>query len=165
MEEKDLENTLADGLGLKLVEALQNQTDEDGDYIEDAITIPEEKVELKQPEPTTAPINFSADTYVLSENITKLIHLVNTLPSDVNKQTGAVIIKQTMEAMGISMKDLMVEAKGVQENINGNIRTCMSDIEEAKATIKALESEIKSYKKLSTELDDLVGLFIVTEKK
>lgn len=162
MDEKDLEkSTLADGLGLKLVEALQNQTNADGDYIEEPVRIYEEKTELKSELPQ---INISSDNYVLSENVTKLIHLVNSLPADVSKQTGAVIIKQTMEAMGTSMRDLMMEAKQVQENINGNIRNCMSDIEEAKASIKSHEAQIKSYKNLSTELNDLVGLFIVTEK-
>lgn len=165
MDEKDLEKgTLADGLGLKLVAALKNQTDEDGDYIEEPIVVPEEKTEIKPSAPAPQ-INVSSDNYVLSENITKLIHLVNSLPADVSKQTGAIIIKQTMEAMGISMKDLMIEAKQVQENINTNIRGCMSDIEEAKASIKNLESQIGSYKNLSTELNDLVGLFIVTEPK
>jgi len=166
MDEKDFEkSTLADGLGLKLVEALQNQTNADGDYIEEPIKIAEEKTELKSSARTELPkINISSDTYVLSENITKLIHLVNSLPADVSKQTGAIIIKQTMEAMGTSMRDLMMEAKQVQENINGNIRSCMSDIEEAKASIKTHEAQIKSYKNLSTELNDLVGLFIVTEK-
>jgi len=162
MEEKDLEKSLfADGLGSKLVAALQSQTDESGDFIEEPIKIHEEKVTLN-PEPVQ--INISSDNYVLSENVTKLIHLVNSLPADVSKQTGAIIIKQTMEAMGISMKDLMIEAKQVQENINSNIRNCMSDIEEAKASIKNLESQIGSYKNLSTELNDLVGLFIMTEK-
>ncbi len=162
MDEKDLEkSTLADGLGLKLVEALQNQTNADGDYIEEPVKIYEEKTELKSELPQ---INISSDNYVLSENVTKLIHLVNSLPADVSKQTGAVIIKQTMEAMGTSMRDLMIEAKQVQENINGNIRSCMSDIEEAKASIKSHEAQIKSYKNLSTELNDLVGLFIITEK-
>ena len=165
MDEKDLEkSTLADGLGMKLVAALQSQTDEDGDYIEEPVAVPEEKLELRPTQPV-AQINISSDTYVLSDNVTKLIHLVNSLPPDVSKQTGAIIIKQTMEAMGISMKDLMIEAKQVQENINTNIRSCMSDIEEAKASIKNLESQIGSYKNLSTELNDLVGLFIVTEKK
>lgn len=168
MDEKDFEkSTLADGLGLKLVEALQNQTNADGDYIEQPIKIAEEKTEIK-PAPSykaeLPKINISSDNYVLSENVTKLIHLVNSLPADVSKQTGAIIIKQTMEAMGTSMRDLMMEAKQVQENINGNIRSCMSDIEEAKASIKAHEAQIKSYKNLSTELNDLVGLFIVTEK-
>ncbi len=165
MDEKDLEKgTLADGLGLKLVAALQNQTDTDGDYIEEPVVVPAEKTEIK-PAKSTPQINVSSDNYVLSENVTKLIHLVNSLPADVSKQTGAIIIKQTMEAMGISMKDLIIEAKQVQENINTNIRNCMSDIEEAKATIKNLESQIGDYKNLSTELNDLVGLFIVTEPK
>lgn len=161
MDEKDFEkSTLADGLGLKLVEALQNQTNADGDYIEEPL-IEEKKPSFKSELPK---INISSDNYVLSDNVTKLIHLVNSLPADVSKQTGAIIIKQTMEAMGTSMRDLMIEAKQVQENINGNIRSCMSDIEEAKASIKAHEAQIKSYKNLSTELNDLVGLFIVTEK-
>jgi len=166
MDEKDFEqSTFADGLGMKLVAALQNQTDADGDYIEEAVVVPAQaKVELKPSTPVSQ-INVSSDNYVLSENVTKLIHLVNSLPPDVSKQTGAIIIKQTMEAMGISMKDLMVEAKQVQENINSNIRNCMSDIEEAKASIKTLESQIGSYKVFSTELNDLVGLFIVTEPK
>lgn len=165
MDEKDLEKgTLADGLGLKLVAALQNQTDAEGNYIEETIVAPVEKTEIKPDKPALQ-INVSSDNYVLSENVTKLIHLVNSLPPDVSKQTGAIIIKQTMEAMGISMKDLMIEAKQVQENINTNIRSCMSDIEEAKASIKNLESQIGDYKNLSTELNDLVGLFIVTEPK
>jgi len=160
MDDKDLEkSTLADGLGFKLVEALQSQTNEDGEYIEEFI--PEQKKSLKSDLPQ---INVSSENYVLSDNITKLIHLVNSMPADVSKQTGASIIKQTMEAMGTSMRDLMIEAKQVQENINTNIRTCMSDIEEAKAAIKNLEAQIKSYKNLSEELNDLVGLFIISEK-
>lgn len=165
MDEKDFEkSTLSDGLGMQLVAALQSQTDADGDYIVEPVSVPEEKTELRSVQ-SAAQINVSSDNYVLSDNVTKLIHLVNSLPPDVSKQTGAIIIKQTMEAMGISMKDLMIEAKQVQENINTNIRNCMSDIEEAKASIKTLESQIGSYKNLSTELNDLVGLFIVTEPK
>ena len=43
--------------------------------------------------------------------------LIAKLPSGVTRQTGAQIIKQTMEALGISMKSVLQDAQQVQENL------------------------------------------------
>lgn len=160
-EQGNLSEGLSDGLGQKIVEALQEQAQKEPDSIKPSESMP--NLAPSRADKTKA-INVASENYVLSENITKLMTLVNDLPESIEKKSGALIIKQTMEAMGVSMKTLMIEAKQVQENINGNIRTCMGDIEEAKNTIKQLEDQIVSYKNLSNELNDLIGLFIVSDK-
>ena len=164
------ETNYTSDLGSKLVAALENKNES----IFEEVKQPAPEKEIY---PTNISMPISADEKESfyekafsnlegkqpSENVRKLIHLINTLPPDVSKKTGAIIIKHTMEAMGISIKELIAEAKEVKEEINLNIRNSMNEIAEARKHINELEYDINRSKNLSMQLDDLIGLFIVVE--
>ena len=57
-----------------------------------------------------------------SSNIDTLVELVTTLPPGVTKQTGAQIIRHTMEAMGIQMNQVLSKAQMVQEGLEQGIK-------------------------------------------
>src|SRR5574344_229538 len=95
-------------------------------------------------------------------NVAVLKQLINQLPSGVTKQTGAQIIKQTMEALGISMKSVLQEAQQVQEGINNSARECQANIVEYKRQISVLEQQTQKYQKQYTILNDIISLFIQT---
>ena len=52
--------------------------------------------------------------FEIPSNVAVLKKLISQLPSGVTRQTGAQIIKQTMEALGISMKSVLQDAQAVQ---------------------------------------------------
>ena len=91
-----------------------------------------------------------------------LKQLINQLPSGVSKQTGAQIIKQTMEALGISMKGVLQEAQGVQESLNNSSRECQASIMEYKKQIGVLERQAQKYQRQSSALNDIISLFVQT---
>lgn len=74
----------------------------------------------------------AADDMELPANVAVLKQLIAKLPSGVSKQTGAQIIKQTMEALGISMAGVLQEAQQVQESLNQSARDCQNNILEYK---------------------------------
>ena len=122
---------------------------------DEALTIQSYKEETKQiPEANN----------LLTSNINVLIKLISQLPAGVTKQTGAQIIRQTIEAMGISMNKVLTEAQYVQENITQSIRSNLNKVEEHKHSIKALESQVKDYRTQSEHLEDLISLFILSDK-
>ncbi|MFH0703141.1 MAG: hypothetical protein V2B14_06365 [bacterium] len=98
-------------------------------------------------------------------NVSVLIRLINQLPSGVTRHTGAQIIRQTMEAMGISMNKVLTEAQQVQDEIEHSIRDNMNTIEEYKNNIKILEKEVQKRRKKADELEDVISLFILSEKE
>ena len=98
---------------------------------------------------------------VYSENVKTLIRLVNDLPEGVNKQTGAQIIRLTMEAMGISMENVLNEAQGVQSQMMDAMRSNIKKIEEYKTIIWKLESEIRYHQAKANELSEIIDLFIL----
>ena len=57
--------------------------------------------------------NYANDIYnfEVPNNVAVLKKLIAKLPSGVTRQTGAMIIKQTMEALGISMRSVLQEAQ------------------------------------------------------
>ena len=72
-----------------------------------------------EPKAMSAPIAEPvAEQFEMPANITVLKKLISQLPSGVSRHTGAQIIKQTMEALGISMKSVLQDAQQVQENLN-----------------------------------------------
>lgn len=105
----------------------------------------------KQPEPEEASVNI-------------LMRLISRLPAGVTRQTGAQIIRQTMEAMGISMTKVMAEAQQLQETLSQSIRDNINTIEEYRNNIRVLEKDVQTYRKQSEDLEDLIGLFIMSEK-
>jgi len=97
-------------------------------------------------------------------NIIILKKLISQLPSGVTRHTGAQIIKQTMEALGISMKSVLTEAQEVQNNLKESSKECQMTIQEYKQKIVALEKQTQNYQKQYSALNDLISLFIQTTK-
>ncbi len=97
-----------------------------------------------------------------SSNVRTLIRLVNDLPEGVTKQTGAQIIRLTMEAMGISMEDVLTEAQSAQSEMLDAVRANIKKIEEYKTVIRRLESDIKFYQGKANELSEIIDLFILS---
>lgn len=97
-------------------------------------------------------------------NIVILKKLISQLPNGVTRHTGAQIIKQTMEALGISMKSVLNEAQEVQNNIQTSSKECQMMIQDYKRKIVELEKQVQNYQKQYNALNDLISLFIQTTK-
>ena len=108
--------------------------------------------------------NFANDLegFEIPTNIAVLKQLINQLPSGVSKQTGALIIKQTMEALGISMKSVLQEAQQVQESLSNSVRECQTSIMEYKKQITVLEKQAQKFQRQYSALNDIISLFIQT---
>ena len=125
----------------------------------------EKDIFFSEPKSVQTPIAEPAiETFEMPANITVLKKLISQLPSGVSRHTGAQIIKQTMEALGISMKSVLQDAQQVQENLKISARECQSSIQEYKKQILALEKQSQSYQKQYSALNDLISLFIQTTK-
>lgn len=117
-------------------------------------------------EPTHAVVEkYAEDLYnfEVPNNVAVLKKLISKLPSGVTRQTGAQIIKQTMEALGISIKSVLQEAQQLQDQLNNSAKECQATIQEYKRQIATLEEQSQSYKKQYSNLNELVSLFIQTD--
>ena len=117
-----------------------------------------------EPKPAQPSISESGDNFEMPANIAVLKKLISQLPSGVSRHTGAQIIKQTMEALGISMKSVLQDAQQVQEGLKISARECQASIQEYKKQIMALEKQSQNYQKQYSALNDLISLFIQTTK-
>ncbi len=127
--------------------------------------IDEEKVSMFDSKPTqNAMSEASNESFEMPSNIMVLKKLISQLPSGVSRHTGAQIIKQTMEALGISMKSVLQDAQQVQEGLKVSARECQSTIQEYKKQILTLEKQSQGYQKQYSALNDLISLFIQTTK-
>ena len=143
---------------------------ETNDYIPHKFTMPNtmaNTMSFNQPAQTQTVIekdNFASDLegFEIPTNIAVLKQLINQLPAGVSKQTGAVIIKQTMEALGISMKSVLQEAQQVQESLNNSARECQASIMEYKKQISVLEKQAQKFQRQYSALNDIISLFIQT---
>ncbi len=118
-----------------------------------------------EPKPVQTPVTETmSEAFEMPANITVLKKLISQLPSGVSRHTGAQIIKQTMEALGISMKSVLQDAQQVQENLKVSARECQASIQEYKKQILTLEKQSQSYQKQYSALNDLISLFIQTTK-
>ena len=118
-------------------------------------------------EPSSEPVQSAepiSDGFEMPANIAVLKKLISQLPSGVSRHTGAQIIKQTMEALGISMRSVLQDAQQVQESLKVSARECQASIQEYKKQILALEKQSQSYQKQYSALNDLISLFIQTTK-
>ncbi len=106
--------------------------------------------------------NSFADDFELPANVAVLKQLIAKLPSGVSKQTGALIIKQTMEALGISMAGVLQEAQQVQETLNQSAKDCQNNILEYKKQINTLEAQSHKYQRQVAVVNDIISLFIQT---
>lgn len=118
-----------------------------------------------EPKAASVPnIETMSESFEIPANIAVLRKLIAQLPSGVSRHTGAQIIKQTMEALGISMKSVLQDAQQVQESLKVSARECQSSIQEYKKQILALEKQSQNYQKQYSALNDLISLFIQTTK-
>ena len=119
---------------------------------------------FSEPKSAVSPMTETSDTFEMPANIAVLKKLISQLPSGVSRHTGAQIIKQTMEALGISMKSVLQDAQQVQEGLKVSARECQASIQEYKKQILALEKQSQNYQKQYSALNDLISLFIQTTK-
>lgn len=111
-------------------------------------------------------VSFGSSAKInMPSNVAVLNNLIASLPVGVTKQTGAQIIRQTLEAMGIPMNNVLKEAQEVQEELNSSTRECMLKIQEYKTNILQLEQSVQEYQKNITQINDLVSLFLLTDRK
>ena len=106
----------------------------------------------------------SVSQVAIPANVATLRNLINSLPVGVTKQTGAQIIRPTLEAMGIPMNNVLKEAQIFQEELNSSTRECMIKIQEYKTQIMQLESSVQEYQQNINQVNDIVSLFLLTDK-
>ena len=170
--EDSSENTLFDNV------AVETSFDEpiatNNDFFADSISAPktnffddiEETTEplFAEPQIQATVMENPIDSFEMPANIAVLKKLISQLPSGVSRHTGAQIIKQTMEALGISMKSVLQDAQQVQESLKVSARECQESIQEYKKQILTLEKQSQNYQKQYSALNDLISLFIQTTK-
>ena len=117
-----------------------------------------------EPAMQASAIEIPSEGFEMPSNIIVLKKLISQLPSGVSRHTGAQIIKQTMEALGISMKSVLQDAQQVQESLKVSARECQGSIQEYKKQILTLEKQSQNYQKQYSALNDLISLFIQTTK-
>ena len=105
------------------------------------------------------------EEFEMPNNINVLKRLIAQLPTGVSKQTGAQIIRQTIEALGIPMKSVLQDAQRVKECLNSSIKDCSYTIQEYKSNIRNLEKQSLSYQRQLAKLNDIIWLFVYTDKK
>lgn len=105
------------------------------------------------------------EEFEMPNNINVLRRLISQLPTGVPRQTGAQIIRQTIEALGIPMKTVLQDAQRVRDCLNSSIKDCNYTIQEYKNNIRTLEKQASSYQKQLNKLNDIIGLFVYSEKK
>lgn len=109
--------------------------------------------------------SFAQDDFNYPPNIAVLKQLIAKLPAGVSRQTGAVIIKQTMEALGISMSSVLQEAKQFQDSLNANSKECQNNIMEYRKQISLLEAKSQQYQRQSAVMSDIINLFVQTSAR
>ena len=107
-------------------------------------------------------INDTQSDLEYPNNVAILNHLISKLPVGVTKQTGAIIIKQTMEALGIPIKSVLKEAQQYQESLSSRARECQKNIIDYKKQISTLEIKTQQYQKQAVAMNDIINLFIST---
>lgn len=105
------------------------------------------------------------EEFEMPNNINVLKRLISQLPTGVPRQTGAQIIRQTIEALGIPMKTVLQDAQRVRDCLNSSIKDCNYTIQEYKTNIRTLEKQSSSYQKQLNKLNDIIGLFVYNDKK
>lgn len=107
----------------------------------------------------------AAEEFEMPNNINVLKRLIGQLPTGVPRQTGAQIIRQTIEALGIPMKSVLQDAQRVRDCLNSSIKDCNYTIQEYKTNIRNLEKQSANYQKQLNKLNDIIGLFVYNDRK
>lgn len=127
--------------------------------------VPATPVMQTQPIAQPSMVNVAIGKVSMPSNVAMLKNLIASLPVGVTKQTGAQIIRQTLEATGIPMNTVLKEAQEMQEELNSSTRECMMRIQEYKSNILQLEQSVNEYQKSITQINDLISLFLLTDRK
>ncbi|MBI2836828.1 MAG: hypothetical protein HYX75_00805 [Acidobacteria bacterium] len=88
-----------------------------------------------------------------------LIRLIHDLPSEVNKKTGASIVRKTMAAMGVSVDEVLQEIRRAKGALTGEVDLHRNAIEDYKNQIATMEKSIDSSLKKAGQLDEILELF------
>ena len=112
---------------------------------------------------TTSSFSSTPISVELPANIAVLNNLITKLPTGVSKQTGALIIHQTMEALGISMQSVIQEAKQVQDDLTSRARECQKNIIDYRNQINILEQQTQQYQRQAVAMNDIINLFAHTK--
>lgn len=121
-------------------------------------------ISLNQEKLQKAIMPSASSNMTIPANVATLRNLINGLPVGVTKQTGAQIIRQTLEAMGLPMNSVLKEAQVFQEELNSSTRECMIKIQEYKTQIMQLEASVQEYQQNITQVNDIVSLFLLADK-
>lgn len=113
----------------------------------------------------TQNVSYNSYSPELPTNVAVLKKLISQLPAGVSKQVGAQIIRQTIEALGISMNSVLQEAQQVQETLNNAVTDCSIKMQEYKNQIMQLEANARDYQRQMAQINDLISLFILTDNK
>lgn len=108
-------------------------------------------------------ILLSDENIEIPSNVAILDKLVAGLPAGVSKQAGAQIICQTMEALGVSLKNVLAEAQQIQDFLAGEIDDCNRKIDECRAIIAQNEKNVRDCKNQAAKINSLISLFVMTE--
>ena len=146
---------------------LDSNESESGEYS------PVFSVDVDEIDKTTPDLKLSIDSeeddnveeFEMPNNINVLKRLINQLPTGVPRQTGAQIIRQTIEALGIPMKSVLQDAQRVRDCLNSSIKDCNYTIQEYKTNIRNLEKQSANYQKQLNKLNDIIGLFVYNDRK
>ena len=106
-----------------------------------------------------------AEEFEMPNNINVLKRLISQLPTGVPRQTGAQIIRQTIEALGIPMKSVLQDAQRVRDCLISSIKDCNYSIQEYKTYFRNLEIQSANYQKQLNKLNDIIGLFVYNDRK
>lgn len=137
---------------------------EDKDY-QPVFSVNEEKATSSPDLKLSIENEEDVEEFEMPNNINVLKRLISQLPTGVPRQTGAQIIRQTIEALGIPMKTVLQDAQRVRDCLNSSIKDCNYTIQEYKSNIRTLEKQTASYQKQLSKLNDIIGLFVYGEKK
>ncbi len=142
-----------------------NFDDNMSDYSAPVFNVDSEDIDENPELKLTIDSEDDTEEFEMPNNINVLKRLISQLPSGVPRQTGAQIIRQTIEALGIPMKSVLQDAQRVRDCLNSSIKDCGYTIQEYKSNIKNLEKQSASYQKQLSKLNDIIGLFVYNEKK
>ncbi len=102
------------------------------------------------------------DEFNCPPNVAVVRQLIAKLPSGVTRQTGALIIKQTMEALGIPMQSVIQDAQQYRETLNNSAKECLANVVEYRKQISILEAKSQQYQRQSALMNDIISLFVRT---
>ena len=88
---------------------------------------------------------------------------ISKVQAILNGTTNYILTK--MDADGASYEDVLKEAQEIQEELNSSTRECMMKIQEYKSNILQLEQSVNEYQKNITQINDLISLFLLTDRK